>query len=68
MSFQDLIRTANASGLLREDWPSWRRFREMRTRTSHTCSDSIAEQVAAGVPDFLAEAIYLRDKLQQRLA
>ncbi|HYK65559.1 MAG TPA: HI0074 family nucleotidyltransferase substrate-binding subunit, partial [Patescibacteria group bacterium] len=36
MAFADLIRTANAQGLLRGDWPVWRRFREMRTRTSHT--------------------------------
>jgi len=68
MSFQDLVRTASRQGLLCGDWPAWRRFREMRTRTSHTYSESIAEQVAAGVPDFLTEAAYLRDRLQQRLA
>jgi nucleotidyltransferase substrate binding protein (TIGR01987 family) len=37
MPFADLVRTANAQGLLRGDWPVWRRFREMRGRTSHTC-------------------------------
>src|SRR6266478_4385219 len=30
MPFADLIRTANAQGLLRGDWPTWPRFREMR--------------------------------------
>ena len=36
LPFADLIRTGNAQGLLRGDWPAWRRFREMRGRTSHT--------------------------------
>src|SRR5580693_9906249 len=33
--FQDLIRTGNEQGLLRGDWPAWRRYRDMRARTSH---------------------------------
>ncbi len=65
--FQDLIRTANEQGLLRGDWPAWRRFRDMRARTSHTYAAGVAEQVTAGIPDFLAEATYLRDQLQRRL-
>jgi len=36
MPFADLVRSGNAQGLLRSDWPAWRRFREMRARTSHT--------------------------------
>ncbi len=36
MPSADLIRSGNAQGLLRSDWPVWRRFREMRARTSHT--------------------------------
>jgi nucleotidyltransferase substrate binding protein (TIGR01987 family) len=35
LPFQDLIRTANQQGLLLGDWPAWRRFREMRARSSH---------------------------------
>src|ERR1700761_6948229 len=35
MPFADLIRAGSAQGLLRADWPGWRRFREMRGRTSH---------------------------------
>jgi nucleotidyltransferase substrate binding protein (TIGR01987 family) len=42
MSFADLIRTGNAQGLLRSDWPAWRRFREMRARTSHTYNLDLA--------------------------
>jgi nucleotidyltransferase substrate binding protein (TIGR01987 family) len=67
MPFQDLIRTGNEQGLLRGDWPTWRLYRDMRARTSHTSAAAIAEQVAAGIPDFLTEATYLRDQLQQRL-
>ena len=36
----------------------------MRARTSHTYAAAVAEQVAVGIPDFLAEATYLRDELQ----
>lgn len=67
MAFQDIVRTANEQGLLRGDWPAWRRYREMRARTSHTCDEQTALEVVAGIPDFLEEAIYLQDKLRQRL-
>jgi len=68
MPFQDLIRTANGQGLLRGDWSTWRRYRDMRARTSHAHAAAIATQVAAGIPDFLDEATYLRDQLRRRLA
>ena len=67
MPFQDLIRTGNEQGLLRGDWPAWRRYRDMRARTSHTYAAAIAAQVAAVIPEFLTEATHLRDQLQQRL-
>ena len=68
MPFADLIRTGNAQGLLRGDWPAWRRFREMRTRTSHTYDDKVASHVAAAIPAFLEEAEHLYAELQRRLA
>jgi nucleotidyltransferase substrate binding protein (TIGR01987 family) len=68
MPFADLIRTANAQGLLRSDWPVWRRFREIRARTSHTYDSGIAAQVAAEIPAFLQEAEHLYAELQRRLA
>src|SRR6266567_2612356 len=52
MPFADLIRTGNAEGLLRSEWPAWRRFREMRTRTSHTYDAKAALQVVAAIPAF----------------
>jgi len=39
----------------------------MRARTSHAYAATIAAQVAAGIPDFLAEASFLHDQLRQRL-
>lgn len=68
MPFQDLIRTGNEQGLLRGDWPAWRQYREMRSRTSHTYDEDVALEVVAGIPAFLAEAAHLRDQLKARLA
>ena len=65
MPFADLIRTANARGLLRGDWPAWRRFREMRARTSHTYNADVAVQVAAAIPEFLEEAEHLYTELRR---
>jgi nucleotidyltransferase substrate binding protein (TIGR01987 family) len=68
MPFADLIRTANAKGLLRSDWPVWRRFREMRARTNHTYDAQVASQVASAIPGFLEEAEHFYGELQRRLA
>jgi nucleotidyltransferase substrate binding protein (TIGR01987 family) len=67
LPFADLIRAANAQGLLRSDWPVWRRFREMRARTSHTYDATSASQIAAAIPAFLEEAEHLFAELQRRL-
>jgi nucleotidyltransferase substrate binding protein (TIGR01987 family) len=67
LPFQDLTRTANQQGLLLGDWPAWRRFREMRARTSHAYAADVARLVAESVPAFLAEAEFLRDQLRKRL-
>ncbi len=68
LPFADLIRTASAQGLLRSGWPAWRRFREMRARTSHTYDANVASQVAAAIPAFLEEAEHLYTELTRRLA
>jgi nucleotidyltransferase substrate binding protein (TIGR01987 family) len=68
MPFADLIRTGNAQGLLRSGWPAWRRFREMRARTSHTYDVKVASQVASAIPAFVEEAEHLFTELQRRLA
>lgn len=66
MAFQDLIRTGNEAGLLRSDWPQWRRYRELRAKTSHTYSEDVALAVVAEIPDFLQEAKYLQQQLRER--
>ena len=68
MPFADLIRSANEQGLLRGDWPAWRRYREMRAKTSHTYDENVALEVVAGIPEFLDEARYLHEALARRLA
>ena len=68
MPFADLIRSGNAQGFLRSDWPVWRRFREMRARTSHTYDANVASQVASAIPGFLEEAEHFYAELQRRLA
>ena len=62
MPFADLIRSANEQSLLRSDWPTWRQYREMRSKTSHTYDEAIALEVVAAIPEFLQEAVELRDK------
>ena len=66
MSFAELIRTGNAQGLLRAEWPVWRRFRDIRTRTTHTYDAETAAAVVAEIPAFLAEAEHLCAELQKR--
>lgn len=68
MPFADLIRSANEQGLLQGDWPAWRGYRDMRSKTSHTYDEDIALQVVAGIPAFISEVIFLAEQLNQRLA
>ena len=68
MPFQDLIRTGNEQNLLLGDWPKWRRYRDLRPRTSHTYAAKVAVEVVDGIPEFLAEAEHLRNTLARRPA
>jgi nucleotidyltransferase substrate binding protein (TIGR01987 family) len=66
MNLADIIRVDNENHLLEQDWPRWKGFRDMRGRTSHSYDEAIAAEVVAGIPAFLAEARYLRDRLRER--
>ena len=68
MMFQDLIRSGNEQGLLLGSWPDWKRYRSMRSKTSHTLDEDVALEVVGGIPTFLEEARYLRDQIKARLA
>ena len=61
--FQYLIRAGNEKGLLLGDWAKWRGYREIRGKTSHTYDEEIAVEVVEGIPAFLDEVRYLRDRL-----
>lgn len=67
MPFADLIRSANERSLLRSDWPAWRRYRDMRAKTSHTYDEAVAIEVVAGIPAFVDEVRHLRDELARRV-
>lgn len=67
MPFPDQIRSGNEQGLLLGDWPAWKSYRDMRSRTSHTYDEVQALEVVAGIPAFLDEAKFLRDQLRRRL-
>ena len=49
------------------DWTYWRKFRDMRSRTSHTYDEETAIQVVSGIPEFLQEAQFLQQALQEKL-
>ncbi|MBU6197462.1 MAG: HI0074 family nucleotidyltransferase substrate-binding subunit [Cyanobacteria bacterium REEB446] len=66
MSFQQLIRRATERGLLLSDWESWRKYKDSRNKTSHTYDEEIADEVFEAIPDFLKEAEYLYERLEER--
>lgn len=67
MTFQDLIRTANEQNLLLGNWSDWKQYRDMRSRTSHTYDEKTALAVVEGIEQFLAEARFLQNTLQEKL-
>lgn len=66
--FQYLIRSGNEQGLLLSDWPQWRMYRDMRSKSSHTYDETIALEVVRAIPDFLNDVQYLQQQLNQRLS
>jgi nucleotidyltransferase substrate binding protein (TIGR01987 family) len=67
MNFADIIRVANENNLLLGNWPRWKTYRDMRSRTGHSYDEAVALDVVAGIPAFLDEVRYLRDRLRERL-
>ncbi|MCA1660756.1 MAG: nucleotidyltransferase substrate binding protein [Novosphingobium sp.] len=64
LSFSELLRTAFEEGFLDKDWPEWRKFRDLRTITSHTYDEGKAQQVADAVPAFLDRVRELARRLE----
>ena len=67
MTFNEMVRTANRMGLLGSNLEQWSEYREKRNMTSHTYDENIAEEVAAIIPLFKDEAVYLLHKLKEKL-
>lgn len=66
LSFADLIRTASVEGLIVGDWPAWRLYRDLRSRSAHIQDDEQALSVVAHIPDFLTEVQAMIARLQDR--
>ena len=66
LPFADLIRTANEQSLLKSDWSAWKIFREMRTKTTHTYDEDIAQTVVKIIPAFIDEIEFLVRQFDQR--
>ena len=65
--FQYPIRSGNEQGLLLGDWPVWRKYRDMRSKTSHTYDEKVALEVVEGIAPFLEEARHLVQQINARL-
>ena len=65
--FNDIIREAYRQALLRSELPAWVEFRRNRGTTSHAYNEEKAQEVFESVPDFLQEARYLLNRLQERV-
>ena len=62
-----LSRSGNKQGLLQSGWPARRENRTMRGKTRNTYDLDVAFPVVERVPDFSAEAVFLRDLLRGRI-
>jgi nucleotidyltransferase substrate binding protein (TIGR01987 family) len=67
LSFNDLLRAGADAGLL-DDALGWRRWRELRNRTSHAYDEGQAQSIAESTADFLPEALSLLQRLEGALA
>jgi len=65
---QDLIREGHAQGILKNGWPQWHVYRDMRNKTSHTYDENIALKVIGNVPAFLDEAQHFLKNLEDVLS
>ena len=66
--FERLICIAHDWDLLLGDWPQWREYRRMVGKIGQIDDEKIALELVAGIPRFLEEVVYLRDRLRERIA
>lgn len=65
-NFNAFIRMGYEAGLLNAELSVWKTFRERRGITSHTYDEDKAQMVFIAIPEFLTEAIFLRDQILLR--
>ncbi len=66
ISFQTLIRRADALGILRTGWPGFGKYREARNAIAHTYDEQRALAVVTMASDFSEEARVLLRNLKTR--
>ena len=67
ISFQAMIRRADALGILRTGWPDFGKFRDARNAIAHTYNEERALAVVAIAAHFAEEAHFLLENLKERL-
>jgi len=68
LTFQEMIRRGGELGLLANNWPEWKDYREARNETTHSYREEKAREIAAEAEIFLAEAEHLLENLKRRTA
>lgn len=68
VSFQTIIRRADALGVLRTGWPAFGRYRDARNAIAHTYDEQKAIAVVRMARDFRDEARYLLEELKESLS
>lgn len=65
-TFNKIIRRAYAASLTERELPFWKALRDGRNKTSHVYQEETAQNVFDMIPDFLEEARYLFNALEER--
>jgi len=68
LTFQEMIRRGDELGLLANNWPEWKQYRDARNETAHSYREEKAREIAVEAQVFLAEAEHLLDNLRRRTA
>jgi nucleotidyltransferase substrate binding protein (TIGR01987 family) len=67
LSFQTMIRRADAYGLVQTGWPEFGKFRDARNAIAHTYNEQRALSVVAFAKDFARETHFLLDNIKRRM-
>lgn len=67
MSFSNFIREAYGKNLVRSDIVTWRKYRGHLDMIDRAYDENTAQEIFEVAPDFLDEARYVLDRLQERL-